>query len=272
VPLNPTPRPAPTALALCAHKGGVGKTTTAMALSAALARAGDRVLLVDLDPQGHSTMGLGLDVDDDDVRARTVRELLADDPRPLESVEHQTGVPNLTLVPATIPLERTAQWLVTAPARDRRLQRGLAAAAGRYAWVVIDCPPSLGALTENALIAADAVLVPCRMEARATDGVKGLLEVLNELRPQWATDQNWRILRNARDVRRRVSNEFAEAMFTKYAGHVLETVIPQCDELNKAQFAGVDIFTYDASCSGAVAYTRLAADVRELWAQVNARR
>jgi cellulose biosynthesis protein BcsQ len=68
------------------------------------------------------------------------------------------------------------------------------------------------------------------MEARATDGVKGLLEMLNDLRPQWATDQNWRILRNARDVRRRVSNEFAETMFAKYGGHVLETVIPQCDE------------------------------------------
>jgi chromosome partitioning protein len=197
-----------------------------MALSAALARAGDQVLLVDLDPQGHSTMGLGLDVDDDDVQARTVREVLADHPRPLAAVEHPTGRPNLSIVPATIRLERTAQWLVTAPARDRRLQRALAGAVGRYAWIVIDCPPSLGALTENALIAADAILVPCRMEARATDGVKGLLEMLDDLRPQWATDRNWRILRNARDVRRRISNDLAEEMFNKYTGHVLETVIP----------------------------------------------
>jgi chromosome partitioning protein len=263
--------PSPVCVAVAAHKGGVGKTTTAMALSAALARAGERVLLVDLDPQGHSTMGLGLDVDDDEVRARTVRELLADDPRPLASVEHSTGVLNLRLVPAIILLERTAQWLVTAPARDRRLQRALAGAAGRYTWIVIDCPPSLGALTENALMAADAVLIPCRFEARAADGVTGLLEVLGELRPQWATDRNWRIVRNARDVRRRISNELAEEMFTKYAGHVLETVIPQSDELNKAQFAGVDIFTYDARCSGAVAYTQLANDVRELWAPANGR-
>jgi cellulose biosynthesis protein BcsQ len=96
--------------------------------------------------------------------------------------------------------------------------------------------------------------------------VKGLLEVLDELRPSWANATNWRILRNARDVRRRVSNEFAETMFTKYAGHVLDTVIPQCDELNKAQFQGVDIFSYDAQCTGAIAYTQLAADVRQLWA------
>lgn len=102
-----------------------------------------------------------------------VGELLADDPVPLGSVEHLTGVLHLMI----ILLERTAQWLVTAPARDRRLSRALAGAQGRFTWVVIDCPPSLGALTENALMAADAVLIPCRMEARATDGVKGLLEV-----------------------------------------------------------------------------------------------
>jgi chromosome partitioning protein len=266
----PSLSPPPVTIACAAHKGGTGKTTTAMALSAALARAGDAVLLVDLDPQGHSTMGLGLDVDDDAVRARTVRELLADDPVPLRALEHQTGVPQLAIVPAIILLERTAQWLVTAPARDRRLQRALAGAAGRYAWVVVDCPPSLGPLTENALMAADAVLIPCRMEARATDGVKGLLEVLDELRPSWANGTNWRILRNARDVRRRVSNEFAETMFTKYAGHVLDTVIPQCDELNKAQFQGVDIFSYDASCTGSQAYAQLADDVRQLWAPANA--
>lgn len=265
-------RTSPVCLALCAFKGGVGKTTSAMALAAALARAGDAVLLVDLDPQGHSTMGLGLGVDDDNVPSYGVRELLGDDPCRLLDVEYAVGVPNLKVVPATITLERSAQWLVTAPARDRRLARALAQAAGAYQWIVIDCPPSLGPLTENALVAADALIIPCRMEARATDGVQGLLEVLHTLRPGWATDKNWRILRNARDVRRRVSNEFAEAMFVKYAGHVLETVIPQCDELNKAQFAGRDIFSFDAHCSGARAYRQLAEDVRELWAPVLAAR
>lgn len=260
--MTPPPGAAPVCLALCAFKGGVGKTTTSMALAAALARGGDPVLLVDLDPQGHSTLGLGLD---DDVRSWTVRELLADDPAPLERVAHDTAVQNLSIVPATILLERTAQWLMTAPARDRRLARALTAAAA-YRWIVIDCPPSLGPLTENALVAADAVLIPCRMEARATEGVSGLLNLLHNLRPSWATDRNWRILRNARDSRRRVSNEIAETMFTKYAGHVLETVIPQCDELNKAQFAGQDIFSFDARCSGAVAYAQLADDVRALWA------
>jgi len=258
--------PPPVTVALCAHKGGVGKTTTTMALSAALARSGDRVLLVDLDPQGHSTMGLGLDVDDDALRARTVKELLADDPLPLAAVLHATGVPNLALVPATIPLERTAQWLVSAPARDRRLSRALAAAAGKFIWIVIDCPPSLGALTENALQAADAVVIPCRMEARATDGVRGLLEVLDSLRPGWANGSNWRILRNARDVRRKVSNDTADAMFAKYAGQLFATVIPQCDALNQAQFLGQDIFSFDGHCAGAIAYEQLAEDVRQLWA------
>lgn len=257
--------PAPIAVCVAAHKGGVGKTTTSMALAAALARSGDQVLLVDLDPQGHSTMGLGIDVDDDDVRARTVKELLADDPLPLGAVTHACGVPGLSIVPATIPLERTAQWLVAAPARAHRLQRALAPAG--YAWVVIDCPPSLGALTENALMAADAIVIPCRMEARATDGVRGLLEVLDSLRPGWANGSNWRILRNARDVRRKVSNETAETMFAKYAGQVFTTVIPQCDALNQAQFLGQDIFSFEGNSSGAIAYAQLAEDVRRLWAR-----
>jgi chromosome partitioning protein len=258
----------PIVLCIAAHKGGVGKTTTSMALAAALARSGEFVVLIDLDPQGHSTMGLGLDVDDDALRARTARELLADHPVPLQAVVQASAVPGLSIVPATILLERTAQWLVTAPARDRRLQRAIAGAAGLYSWIVIDCPPSLGPLTENALQAADAIVIPCRMEARATDGVKGLLEVLEALRPGWATAVNWRILRNARDVRRKVSNETAETMFSKYAGHVLDTVIPQCDALNQAQFLGQDIFSYDGQCSGAIAYQQLAEDVRALWAPV----
>jgi len=253
----------PLAIAIATQKGGTGKTTTSMALSAALARTGDQVLLVDLDPQGHSTIGLGLDVDDDDVRSRTVRELLSDDPLPLGAVEHPTGVPNLSIVPATIRLERVAQWLYGAPARDRRLKGALTAAAGRYRWIVMDCLPSLGPLVENALMAADVVILPCKMEARATDGARDLLEVLRILRPGFA---DWRILRNARDGRRAIANATADALFTQYAGQLLETVIPQCDDLNHAQFQGVDIFTYAANCSGAIAYSRLAEEVRTLWA------
>jgi len=257
----------PVTIAVATQKGGTGKTTTSMALSAALARTGDPVLLVDLDPQGHSTLGLGLDVDDDDVRARTVRELLGDDPPTLRAVEHATGVPNLAIVPATIRLERVAQWLYGAPARDRRLRGALADAAGRYRWIVLDCLPSLGPLVENALMAADAVLLPCRMEARATDGARDLLEVLQLLRPGFT---DWRILRNARDGRRALANATADVLFAQYADHLLKTVIPQCDDLNHAQFKGVDIFTYAAHSTGAAAYTRLAAEVRALWAPANA--
>jgi chromosome partitioning protein len=263
----PTTGPLPVSIAVATQKGGTGKTTTAMALSAALARAGERVLLVDLDPQGHSTIGLGLDVDDEDVRARTVRELLSDDPVPLRSVEHKTGVPNLSIVPATIRLERVAQWLYGAPARDRRLRGAFLQAEGRYQWIVMDCLPSLGPLVENALMAADAVLMPCKMEARATDGARDLLEVLQLLRPGFT---DWRILRNARDGRRAIANATADALFAQYAAQLLETVIPQCDDLNHAQFKGVDIFTYAASSTGAMAYTRLAEEVRRLWAPVNA--
>jgi chromosome partitioning protein len=256
-------RASPVVVAVATQKGGTGKTTTSMALSAALARAGDPVLLVDLDPQGHSTIGLGLDVDDEQVRARTVRDLLSDDPLPLSAVTHQTGVANLAIVPATIRLERVAQWLYGAPARDRRLTTALQPAAGRYRWIVLDCLPSLGPLVENALMAADAVLLPCKMEARATDGARDLLEVLQLLRPGFA---NWRILRNARDSRRALANATADALFAQYDDHLLDTIIPQCDDLNHAQFKGVDIFSYAAHSTGAIAYTQLAAEIQRRWA------
>jgi chromosome partitioning protein len=256
------PTLSPVAIAVATQKGGVGKTTTSMALSAALARAGDPVLLVDLDPQGHSTIGLGLDVDDDQVRARTVREVLSDDPLPLRAVEHKTGVPGLSIVPATIRLERVAQWLYGAPARDRRLKGALAAASGRYRWVVLDCLPSLGPLVENALMAADAVVLPCKMEARATDGARDLLEVLQILRPGFT---DWRLLRNARDSRRAIANATADALFAPYADRLLETVIPQCEDLNHAQFQGVDIFSYASQSTGALAYRQLAEEVKRLW-------
>jgi chromosome partitioning protein len=244
-------------LAIAAHKGGVGKTTTAMALAAALARGGHgQVLLVDLDPQGHSTLGLGVDVDDEHVRQHTVRELFERDPLPLEAVVHQTGVSDLSIIPATIRLETTAQILYSRAMRHAVLQEALERAAGVFAWVVIDCPPSLGPLVENALVAADQVLVPCRMEARATDGLADLVDVLQVLRGRAFED--WRILRTVVDSHNKIANAAIEsALRSKYDGALLETVIPKSEALNKAQIARTDIFAFDARSVGAEAYVAL---------------
>ena len=260
----------PRTLAIAAHKGGVGKTTTAMAVAAALARGGHGdVLLVDLDPQGHSTLGLGLDVDQEHLRRHTVRELLDRDPLPLEAVVHASGVTGLSIVPATIELEATAQVLYGRPMRHAVLRETLEGEAGVFAWIVIDCPPSLGPLVENALIAADQVIVPCRMEARATDGLADLVDVLRVLRGR--AFENWRILRTVVDSHNRIANAAIEgALRSKYDPALLETAIPKSEALNKAQIARMDIFAFDARSAGAEAYLSL---VQELlgWPSSTAR-
>src|SRR5438132_1330406 len=150
-------------IAIATHKGGTGKTVTAMALAAAFARAGSSTLLVDLDPQGHSTLGLGVDVGDDQP---TLRELLIENrARPLVEIVTATKTPNLSMVPASIVAERNAQLLYMRPKREEVLRRALLKLYPSPAVVVIDCPPSLGPLTENGIAAADWIVVPCQMEA-----------------------------------------------------------------------------------------------------------
>jgi chromosome partitioning protein len=252
----------PRTLAIAAHKGGVGKTTSAMVIAAALARGGHgAVLLVDLDPQGHSTLGLGVDVDQEHVQRHTVRELLERDPLPLEAVVHKTAVPDLSIVPATIRLEATAQILYGRAMRHAVLCHALERAAGVFAWIVVDCPPSLGPLVENALVAADQVIVPCRMEARATDGLADLVDVLRVLRGG-AFDE-WRILRTVVDSHNKIANAAIEgALRSKYDGALFETVIPKSEALNKAQIARTDIFACDPRSAGAEAYVALVEEIR----------
>ncbi len=258
-----TARPEPQTVAIAAHKGGVGKTTTAMALAAGLARFhAASVLLVDLDPQGHSTVGLGVDVDDD----RTVREIFAETAVPGEIIglEHRTSVPGLRVVPATIRLERVARTLLARTRREDVLKRALEPVEA-YDWVILDCPPSLGPLVENALVAADRVIVPCRMEARATDGIVDLVEVLQLLRPSF---DDWRILRTQRDARATVTNAAIDGALDAWASRLLSTIIPKSEALNQAQIDREDIYTFSARCAGAVAYSRLCEEVRA-WAAVS---
>ncbi len=262
----------PQTVAIAGHKGGIGKTTTAMALASALARGrSEPVLLVDLDPQGHSTLGLGLDVDDEHLRRRTVRELFLDGAAlPLTAVEHQTAVLGLSIVPATIGLEAAAQVLYGRTMRHAVLREALEAATGRYTWVILDCPPSLGPLVENALTAADLVIVPCRMEARATDGLADLVEKLKRLRGH--TFDSWRILRTMVDSHNKVANAAIEsALHANYERWLLSTVIPKAEALNKAQIARLDIFSFDEASAGARAYVALAAEVQSWQGNTTAR-
>jgi len=155
-------------IAIATHKGGTGKTVTAMAVSAAFARAGQTCLLVDLDPQGHSTLGLGVELAEGEP---TLHACFSEPPLPLSRVIRATHLPGLDLAPANLRLARVAQALYMRPKREEVLRRTVAPLAGQYTYLVLDCPPSLGLLTLNALVAADAVLIPLHCEYFALEGL-----------------------------------------------------------------------------------------------------
>ena len=188
-------------IAIATHKGGTGKTVTAMALGAAIARAHQRCLLVDLDPQGHSTLGLGVELDD---TTPTLREFFHEPPVLLSRLIRETHVTGLHLVPANIRLARVAQGLYMRPKREELLKRGFHPLREQYAFIVMDCPPSLSALTEAAITAADLIVIPCQMEARAADGLVDLLEIISLLKGEDFDD--WRILLRRVDNHKTTTN------------------------------------------------------------------
>jgi chromosome partitioning protein len=176
-------------ISIAAHKGGVGKTVSTMALGASLARAGKRTLIVDCDPQSHSGMGLGIVPEE---KEPTLRELFSEPPTPMKRLIRDTHIPGLSLLPSTIRLARTAQYLYGRPKREELLKRGLEQVRGEFDFIVVDLPPSLGVLTECGIAAADLVVIPCQMKARATEGLVDLLEVIEIIKGEDFTD--WRIL------------------------------------------------------------------------------
>jgi chromosome partitioning protein len=243
-----------TTIAIATHKGGAGKTVTAMALAAGLARTGARALLVDLDPQAHSTIGLGVDAHGttitDTLQAAAASRLAPPDTYPVTD--------RLDLVASDIGLERVQHLLYMRPRREQILAGLLRPLAAAYDVCVLDCPPSLGVLTENAIAAADAVLVPCQMEARATDGLVDLLELVQTLKGE--TFDRWRIVRTRVDGRKTQTNAAIEAALrTHYEAHILAELIPASEPLNQAQIARRDIFRHAPTSAGAVAYGALCA-------------
>jgi len=243
-------------ISVATHKGGTGKTVTAMALASAFARVGKRILLVDLDPQGHSTLGLGIELSDNEP---TLRDLLTETTTPIAKVIRTTHLEGLHLVPSNIRLERAAQVLYARPRREEVLRRALQPIARQYDYAIIDCPPSLSVLTESALAAADLILVPCQMEARAPDGLVDLLEVIGLIKGEKCS--NWRILFTKVDSRRTVTNEAIRGALAAWQDKMLKTEVPQSEPLNQAQIQRTDIFTFDPKCKGATAYEALAQEL-----------
>jgi chromosome partitioning protein len=240
------------------QKGGVGKTTTVVNLAAYLALSGTSTLVIDLDPQGNATSGLGVDRR---LLDRSVYDALINRV-PIGELVVDTAVEGLHLVPAAPALSGAEVELVGLPARERRLSASLAELGERYDRVLIDCPPSLGLLTVNALTAADGVLIPIQTEYYALEGLSQLVNTIRMVReglnPRLEIDG---VLLTMYDGRTRLSAQVAAEVRRHLDGAVYDTVVPRNIRLSEAPSHGKPIALYDPSSRGADAYGRLAAEV-----------
>ena len=245
-------------MAIINQKGGVGKSTTAINLSAALGEMGKQVLLVDLDPQGNSSSGLG--VEKSQVQ-NCIYDVLLNDV-PVEEVIIPDVCEGLDLVPATINLAGAEVELVSEMARENRLKDAIGALRGKYDYIFIDCPPSLGLLTVNALVAADKLLIPIQCEFYALEGVTKLLDSMKRVKTRLnPTLDIYGVLMTMYDGRTTLSRQVVEEVRSSFGRLVFETLIPRTVKLSEAPSFGQPITLYDPSGKGAQSYMSLAKEV-----------
>lgn len=249
---------AATILAIANQKGGVGKTTTAVSLAAALAEQGLQILLVDFDPQGNASSGLGLRAADD---APSMYDVVVEDV-PLEAAVVPTSQTRLHLAPSTVDLAGAEVQLVNAYSREHRLRRVLDTARSRYDTILIDCPPSLGLLTVNAMTAADGIIVPIQSEYFALEGLGTLRRnahlIRQELNPGLEITG---FVLTMTDSRTKLSQQVIQEVEDHFAERVFDTRIPRTVRLAEAPGFGQPITQFDPGSRGAMAYRRLAREV-----------
>jgi chromosome partitioning protein len=240
------------------QKGGVGKTTTAINIATAMSAIGKKVLLLDMDPQGNASTGLGIDNND---RLNTIYEVIIGQVKPHEAII-QTKIPNLKIITSTVDLSASEVELVNIENREFLLKNALTEILEKFDVIVIDCPPSLGLLTINALCASDSILIPMQCEFFSLEGLSHLLNTVGLIKDNLNQDLSISgIILTMHDKRNKLTEQVEEDVRNFLGDKVYESYIPRNVKLSEAPSYGLPGIVYDSKCTGSVAYLKLAREI-----------